>query len=156
MLQHGVDFHFIDDDNLLDATFEFENGEVSIRRNCYEVLILPPARVVSAKTMEEVKDFLQQGGKVIGLDMVPTGSMEKGDPDPAIQTMMNRLFAGTSQDRSDARMVILDESAETLTETLNHLISRPMTLKGRPNDVSSLHREVNSSEEPRGFDAIFN
>jgi hypothetical protein len=163
LLRHGYDFDFIDDDSLRGALLQ--NGKILIGGNRYEALILPPVRVVSAKTMDKVAEFSRGGGKVIALDRLPTGSMEKGDPDPAVEATLKGIFPDSLSRRSSAvKLVSLDQSAETLIEALNHVLTRPMALQGSADGIYSLHRAVgssdiffliNSTEEEREFDAVF-
>ena len=162
LLRHGYDFDSIDDDSLRGATFQ--DGKMLIGGNRYEALLLPPVSVASATTMDKVEEFARRGGAVIGLDTLPTGSMEKGDPDPTLGAKMKSLFRDIPGGRSGASLVSLDQSAETLIAALDRVVNRPMTLQGRADGVYSLHRAVNSSqvfflinstEEQREFDATF-
>jgi len=163
LLRHHYDFDFVDDDSLRAASLQ--NGQIVIGKNCYEALIVPPIRVASAKTLKTIAQFAQSGGKVIALDRLPSGSMERGDPDPQIASLVKTIFPGAPGVRTSAASVVtLDESAETLTNALHDLVIRPMVLHGRAEGVYAQHRQIgsghvffliNSTDEDREFDAEF-
>jgi hypothetical protein len=163
LLREGYEFDFIDDDSLRGATFE--GGKIQIRGNRYGALILPPMRVASLDTIRKVAEFHQAGGVVIGVDRVPSGSMEKGDPDAEMASVVEDIFGRqTKGGIQQARQVYLDETAEMLVKALEDHIQRPLMLDRGAEGVDFQHRRVGESEvfflvntegEERSFDARF-
>jgi hypothetical protein len=163
LLREGYDFDFVDDESLRGATFE--GGQIQIRGNRYGVLILPPMRVASLETMRKVEEFHRVGGVVIGVDRVPSGSMERGDSDAEMTRVMGEMFGRPPRSGTQgARLVYLDETAETVVEALRHYVQRPLVLEGGAEGVDIQHRRVGKSEvffqvntegEERAFEAHF-
>jgi len=145
LLRERYDFDFIDDDSLRGASFD--EGQIRIRGNRYEVLILPPMRVASLEAMRKVEDFHQAGGAVIAVDRVPSGSMERGDPDAEMASVVTRIFGSPTGSRSArAGLVYLDETAGTVLQALGHYSQRPVVLQGQAEGVDVQHRRVGESD----------
>lgn len=58
----------------------------------YEVLILTGAEVISRKTLREVFDFYQAGGKVLATTRLPSRAAEGGEFDAEICSMIQTMF----------------------------------------------------------------
>ncbi len=162
LLRHGYQFDFVDDDSLRGASTQ--NGQIVIGKNHYQMLVIPPVRVFSMRTMEKIKAYARSGGKVIVLDRLPSGSVEKGNPDPAIETAGKEMCQAGGQVSATCQIVTIDESAETLTDTLAHIVTRPLQLSNSVDGIYSQHRRIgssdilfliNSTDANRVFDAEF-
>lgn len=163
LLRHNYDFDFVDDNSVQRASVE--NGRLVIGKNRYRVLILPPEQVASLKTLRRVEGFYRSGGEVIGLDRLPTGSMENGNPDPEVAKAVRAIFSEKPDAGSGrARMVYLDERADTLIQALGRDVKRPMVIEGTSDGVYSMHRKigssdvfflVNSTDGTRAFEVMF-
>lgn len=117
---------------------------------------------MSMKTLDRVKELHRAGGKVIGLDRFPTGSMEQGDPDPRITAAVKEIFKGN--DERQLSPVIVDQTVHALIQKLNSCVERPIVIRGSDGGIYSMKRAIgtsdvfflaNSTDEERDFDAAF-
>ncbi len=74
LLLHQVGYDHLDPEMLVRATVK--DGRLVIGRARYEVLILPPMTNLEAAAWLQIKAFLQAGGKVIGLGLLPYERIE--------------------------------------------------------------------------------
>ncbi len=69
LLLHQVDYDHLDPELLAEASIE--EGRLVIGQARYEALILPPLTNLEAAAWSQVKAFLQAGGKVISVGLLP-------------------------------------------------------------------------------------
>lgn len=76
LLLHQIDYDHLDPELLARATIE--DGHLVIGQARYETLILPSLTNLEAAAWSQVKAFLQAGGKVIGVGLLPYEQIEPG------------------------------------------------------------------------------
>ncbi|HET8843803.1 MAG TPA: hypothetical protein VFN35_20235, partial [Ktedonobacteraceae bacterium] len=76
LLLHQIDYDHLDPELLANA--EIEDGHLVIGQARYDVLILPPLTNLEAAAWSQVKAFLQAGGKVISIGLLPYERIEQG------------------------------------------------------------------------------
>ncbi|MFA9378862.1 MAG: glycosyl hydrolase [Lachnotalea sp.] len=84
-------FQQMDYDHLDAEIFEnaiIENGLIKIGKATYELLIIPPSICIENTAYKKVKEFVNQGGKVIALGMLPSKSLGEEDA----PTLWKELF----------------------------------------------------------------
>ena len=69
LIYDGVEFDNLDAEILRDA--EIKNGKICIGRAEYGVLVLPPLMAIESEATEKIKQFLTQGGTLIGVGELP-------------------------------------------------------------------------------------
>jgi len=77
LLHRQIDFDYVDEDILNEATLE--NGALVFGDRRYEAVVLPGARVVRDATAARLSDFMAAGGKVLAAGMLPTVSRDGND-----------------------------------------------------------------------------
>lgn len=70
LLFNQLDYEHLDTEILENASVE--NGEIKIGRASYQTLIIPPSICIEDNVYRKVKDFVDKGGKVIALGMLPS------------------------------------------------------------------------------------
>jgi hypothetical protein len=91
LLLHQIDYDHLDPELLAQATIE--ERQLIIGQARYEVLILPPMTNLEAAAWSQVKAFLQAGGKVISVGLLP---YEQIDQQQQIETEMLQWFGLTT------------------------------------------------------------
>lgn len=81
LLLNQIDYDHLDPEMLARATIQ--DGQISIGQARYEVLILPPLSNLEEAAWSQVKAFLQAGGKVISLGLLPYECIEQGQEQEA-------------------------------------------------------------------------
>jgi hypothetical protein len=76
LLLHQIDYDHLDPELL--ARADIEDGELAIGQARYQMLILPPLTNLEAASWSQVKAFLQAGGKVISIGLLPYECIEQG------------------------------------------------------------------------------
>ncbi|GLV54633.1 hypothetical protein KDH_14800 [Dictyobacter sp. S3.2.2.5] len=77
LLLHQIDYDHLDPELLAQATIE--DGHLVIGHAHYETLILPPLTNLEVAAWSQVKAFLQAGGKVISVGLLPYEQIEPGE-----------------------------------------------------------------------------
>ncbi|MEN6536404.1 MAG: glycosyl hydrolase [Bryobacteraceae bacterium] len=161
LLREGYSFDFINDDALQGA--KVSAGRLVIGAQRYQAVVLPPARIVSSKSLSKVAEFHRAGGAIIAVDRLPSGSIEKGDLDPQVAATLRKIFG--LKRGSDARtaLAFIDTTGGGVPDALRRFVLPPLTLRGKTSDIYSQHRRidgcdffflVNASAELREFEAI--
>ena len=60
-----VDFDALSEESLKNA--EIVDGRLALAHESYELLIVPPTTCVSCKAAEKIRDFVDDGGKLISM-----------------------------------------------------------------------------------------
>ncbi len=89
------DFTFIHPESLVDGRVTHQDGQLrllnEVNHQEYDLLILPGGKVLSAETLLQIKDYYDQGGKILATTMLPEKSAEYGR-DSLVQALVNELF----------------------------------------------------------------
>ncbi|MDB5085377.1 MAG: hypothetical protein JWN30_2263 [Bacilli bacterium] len=96
----ALEIHHLDYDHLDPELFELAeiaNGCMTIGTASYSVLVLPPISNLESLAWRKIKQFLEQGGKVIGTGMLPYEQIEDDSPQEA---ELLEVFGLTSSPKS--------------------------------------------------------
>jgi hypothetical protein len=74
LLRLHVDFDYVDEDILAEATVE--DGKIKIRDEEFEVFVLPPTTHMKPSTFEQIKRLVASGGSVIADTLLPQHFLE--------------------------------------------------------------------------------
>jgi len=89
------DFTFIHPEYLATDLYTIENGKLILNntntRQEYGVIILPSLRVESVASLQKIKAFYEQGGKIIATGILPSKSAEFGK-DKEVITLIKSIF----------------------------------------------------------------
>ena len=94
IFEEGIDFDFVDDESFGRATVE--DGVLSMAGLEFRSVVLPPMTTIRRSTMETIKAFHDDGGTVIAFGQLPYASVESGRDDPALQALLDSVFANGS------------------------------------------------------------
>jgi hypothetical protein len=167
------DYNIADDDYL--ARARIEGKELVIGPQRFHAIILPALSTLSRATLEEVQDFYQAGGVVLGIRMLPTSSPEAGGHDPDLEKGMAGLFgAGASdtplpftaeQSAVGGRAYFVSHDVETLIDLLDSSVPKDVrVVSGSSAGLYFEHREkmgknyywmVNDSDRLRTNHVLF-
>ena len=92
----GVDFNFIDEESLENATID--NGSLCISGIKFRAIVLPPISTIRLKTLEKLATLYQDGGIIISFQKLPSASAENGRNDPALQMLLKEIFGMESSE----------------------------------------------------------
>jgi hypothetical protein len=98
LLRLHYDFDYLDEDIL--ARADITDGQIRVRDEAYELLILPPLTHIKISTVERLEQFAAQGGRLLGLIFLPDRAFAgpepagKGEPGAMldISARIERLF----------------------------------------------------------------
>ena len=79
LLRLHFDFDITDEDILSEAIVK--NGKIKIRDEDFELLILPPLTHIKASAFDKIKEFVDNGGKVIADTLIPIELLESKSND---------------------------------------------------------------------------
>jgi hypothetical protein len=96
LLLHQIDFDHLDPELLAQATIE--DGQLIIGQARYQLLILPPITNLETAAWSQVNAFLQAGGVVISVGLLP---YEHIDATPSIETEALASFGLTASPRQN-------------------------------------------------------
>jgi len=71
LLERHRDYHFGDED-IMSRHARVEGAKLRVGRMSYDVVIVPPALTLSARTVELLQRFADAGGRIIAVEPVPT------------------------------------------------------------------------------------
>ncbi|MEO5891130.1 MAG: glycosyl hydrolase [Ferruginibacter sp.] len=90
------DFTFIHPELLATDQYKIIGREIildnKINKQHYKVIILPAGKVISYHTLKKIKQYYDQGGKVIATTLLPSKSAEFG-MDAEVQRIVKEIFA---------------------------------------------------------------
>lgn len=70
LLFHQMDYDHLDAEILENATIE--NGEIKLGKASYQLLIIPPSICMEDNEYNKIKEFVDKGGRVMALGMLPS------------------------------------------------------------------------------------
>jgi hypothetical protein len=106
-LVHQIDYDHLDPELLARATIK--DGQIIIGHARYEVLILPPLTNLEAAAWAQVKAFLQAGGKVISVGLLP---YERIEQEQESEAEILQWFGLTTSPRQSYWQEFLEKSAD--------------------------------------------
>lgn len=92
LLKRQIDFDYIDENELINATLDGNVMQVLARR--YECLVLPCAYVLHEVSFEKIIAFIEAGGTVIVADRLPEFTRESGVRSPHYMTLLSLRAEG--------------------------------------------------------------
>lgn len=151
-----ADKHYLDTANLV---MEAGRPVLDIQDHRFSAIVLPPVTVMSRSSSQKILEFAQQGGTVVLLGRLPSGSPEIGKVDPIIIEAMRAL-------REIPQVIDLSaspQSRETLAGVLHDRIGSRVRLQGAGR-LYTTHRKIdnthfywlaNNTDTTRHFEASF-
>jgi hypothetical protein len=132
LLENQRDFDFVDE-QALSSEMKLEGDRfVNLSGQSYQAIIIPPISAISKKTLERLKSFAQNGGRVIFLGVAPSLVVER--------TFLN---ADGPADISWA----IQESSGRLTERVLKALPEPdVSLDQDCSAIKYLHRKLNNAD----------
>lgn len=114
MHSEHIDFDIIDEDKLAAAMCADER--LAVADEAYEVLVLPPMQAIRRRSAEKISAFVDEGGKVIGIQQLPTLDSSEGE-----HSLIRGIFDSVFDPEINASTVhFLDiDGVADLPETLN-------------------------------------
>ncbi len=104
---------------------KLEGASLSIGKESFKVLVLPPLTTVRRSTMRKIEQFYNAGGTVIAVKMLPTDSMEEGRNDPEITGAVDRIFHA-----SGSKAFFVKEDIDDIFPILDKRLPRDIALAG--------------------------
>ena len=149
----GMDNDIIDDHSILRG--DIQNGTLKVGENNYQALVFGPEETVRRSVIEKSLKMAESGGTVIFYGQLPTHSPESGRDDPALASLLSRLFGSSPERLSQTRLtvhqfdsggeaVFLPAVAEKIPALLTTHISRDVITSG--GDVFMAHRRVGETD----------
>ncbi|HAE87813.1 TPA: hypothetical protein DCG86_07295 [Candidatus Marinimicrobia bacterium] len=77
LLRLHYDFDYVDEEVLAEATIN--HGKIHIADESYSMMILPPVTHIKKSSLDMMKHFVQQGGKVLANNLLPVEILEAND-----------------------------------------------------------------------------
>ena len=90
LLQHQIDFHYINDASIQRA--RLEGGRLTRGGAEFRTLVLPPLTTINRDTLGKLEEFVRQGGLLVSLVSTPQASPQQGRNDPLVLAGVERLF----------------------------------------------------------------
>jgi hypothetical protein len=154
-----ADSYFLREARLKDRRLEIGN-------EAFRVLILPPVTTMRRETLAKIRAFFDAGGIVIGINLLPTASMEEGRDDPAVAESVRYIFGDTglggsvtNSNKAEGRSFFVRENVEEILQLLQGNLGQDVKVVDGPgNNLFCLHRQkegvdfywlVNDSAETR-------
>jgi len=88
LLRIHRDYDYVDEEILQKA--EIINNKIEIRES-YSVLFLPPVTTIKTTTLRKIKEFYENGGKIVATVLLPFQSAEKGE-DEEVSKTVEKIF----------------------------------------------------------------
>jgi hypothetical protein len=133
LLENRFEYEF-GNENLIERYGEVKEGKFKIGRCEYEYVILPPMATLRKKTVELIKKFINQGGKVF-----------------ASETFFPYLIEGKRENIDFKSDCILYSSIQSLIEKMKNIVEREVEIYGENNqeisDIFIHRRKINEDIE---------
>lgn len=94
IVSNGYDYDLINDDVLQNHAM-IEEGNISVQKMNYKLLIVPNVETIPLKTLEFIEKYVRLGGRVLFLERLPeksTGLNNAGKMDARVKDIVSRLF----------------------------------------------------------------
>ncbi len=118
---------------------ELTNREVTLNRERYQVLVVPPVEVIPYATLLKVKQFFDQGGIVVGYGFLPSKSATVGKTSADIAAICQAIWGGAptpgtatcNRNDQSGKSYLLPEkpSSDELTQVLKEDAGLPPALE---------------------------
>lgn len=164
MAQELRDFDVADSYFLNQA--KLDGKSLTLANESYRVVVLPPLTTVRRATMRKLREFYEQGGVVVAVNMLPADSMEEGRNDAQVMADVKAIFGTVGAQAFAARAnaaggkaYFIRDNIEELFPVLDANLKRDVkVVAGEPRRLGALHRAkggieyywlVNDSAAPR-------
>lgn len=125
------DFTFVHPELLLTDKYEISDGKLKLLNNenfqDYDVLIMPAQKVMSVRTLSKIKEFYDEGGKIIAVGQLPSVSSEFGK-EKELQEIIRYIFGesnGKNNDNGGISIHLPELSVESLGDALQKVDMTP-------------------------------
>lgn len=136
LLFHQLDYDHLDEEILQQA--EVRDGKMMLGSAAYSVVVLPPCHCMERKTREVLKRFLDEGGSVIGIEILPSISLDSDEADDVTKQAWKELFAAERSlfiDNTEKEEALVSACRRHIKETVQVDI-----LEGNPKEVIACTR----------------
>jgi hypothetical protein len=141
-------YHF-GDNKLIERHGSAENATFKIGTQNYKVVVVPPSDCFGKATFELLKEFYEQGGKVVFCETMPT--YIDGEPTDKWQTVFGKCPV---VNRKDLPNYLPDDCKKIKLDYANHNSKTILTLeRGFAEDNMTMHYLVNPNNEKIDFTA---
>ena len=137
------DFTFVHPELLLTDKYEISDGRLKLlnKENFqdYDVLIMPAQKVMSVRTLSKIKEFYDEGGKIIAVGQLPSVSSEFGK-EKELQEIIRYIFGesnGKTNGNGGISIHLPELSVETLSDALRQVDKTPDLMYSVLPDLSS-------------------
>jgi hypothetical protein len=160
IISAGFNVDFVDDAVLANQATA-EQGAIAVGRNRYRALVLPGVERMPAATLRAIEGFARQGVQVFATRRTPAlapGYRATAADHAAVKDAAGRLFGGGST------AGVYVEREPDLSAALAGRLTPDMTVSAGRGEIGFAHREldggnlyfvVNTSNQPKSFDATF-
>jgi hypothetical protein len=146
LAQERRDYDVADSQFLREA--RLNGGRLEIGSESFRVLILPPVTTMRRETLAKVRAFFEEGGTVLGINLLPTASMDEGRDDPVIADHVRHIFGDAGQrspqgntSKAGGKAFFVKEDIEELLQLLDKNLYRDMqVIEGPKDNLFCLHR----------------
>ncbi len=152
LAQERWDFDVADSFFLREA--KLKDSRLEIGSESFRVLILPPATTMRRETLAKISAFFDAGGIVIGINILPSASMEGGREDPVVAGAVKHIFgssdAGRSRSNSNGaggKSFFVKENVEEVLDLLRHNLAQDFkVVDGPAQNLFYLHRQKEGAD----------
>lgn len=142
------DFTFVHPEFLITDTYSIENESIKLNNKVnhqdYKVMIIPGGKVISVKALQKIKQFYDEGGKVIATTLLPTKSSEIGK-DAQVVKLISDLFGKDGVTRGQIQtnkkggksLFLANPSKENLQKTIDNFHPTPSIIFGNNPTITS-------------------
>ncbi len=129
-------------------------GKLTIGKEAYRMLLLPPMTTVRRSTLEKAGRFYDQGGLVVALGRLPDESMEEGRQDPLLAREVNRIFgegntgrAARNENAAGGKAFFVPQDLDEVLRILQSNIQQDVRLlEGEPGHLFVTHRQKEGTD----------
>ena len=97
LLFNQFDYDIISPDVLLQA--EIGDGKISIQKEEYDLLLLPPMKVMSVELAQKLNQYFCEGGKIVSMTELPSQSVHGKDKE--LIQLLNEIFEKSGTKKND-------------------------------------------------------
>ncbi len=169
MAQELRDFDVADSYFLNQA--KLQGNTLTLANESYRVVVLPPLTTVRRATMSKLRQFFDQGGVVVAVNMLPKDSMEEGRNDPQVLADVKAIFGNVTtqsfaarENSAGGKAFFIRNNIEELFPILDAAVKRDVkVVVGDAKHLGALHRAkdgiefywlVNDSAAPRDLTVV--
>jgi len=125
--RNGIDFDFIDDHFLSQATVN--NGKLAIAGHALQAVVLPPLTTIRRDTLAKLHTFQAAGGVVLAFGRLPDASPEYGRDDPVVRSLIEEMFGNAPVAREgNGQAFFIPENIDQVPSCLSTAIARDVTV----------------------------